>query len=296
MKPAHLIMSKHQDRNSPAIVRGEKFSSDEFSSILALAPVSKVGLLLEDNFIGSDFVLKGDRVRHDNGLRSALSAQTRDYREFASRMARAVGAGSGEALGVLSPEGITGLAIEENRASGGRIRVGLSATCEEAQLLTIESFFWKNQGYLAAFKHGDADGGAECLVKSIGLMAAAVRIRDSLVISQASAFSDSVDLLILLQGSNHRNLLSEHWPGLAVRPHIPDSDPLTFYDEALVRLLGPSPPGSATLSEFMRREIMFHSLFFPLVHSGADMYVEDMIDICRISVERMFSPLPQASS
>ncbi len=285
MKPVHLILAKHPDSRARGRTLGEAFSSGALSQILSGNPSGRFGVILEDNFTGNDLALQGDSIRADNALRSSLAGQTREYRKYLLFLAGRVKHGMDDSRGIMSPFAVTERIIDENRETPGRIVLGFSATCEEAQLLTLESFYWKNRGYLAAFQDGDESTGIRCLADSIRFMARAVVARDMLLIGQTAALSDSVDEVVVLQGSNHRNLAGVQWPGLDINVHIQPDDPLPFYDEALIRLLSPSPPDEPSLTELMRKEIAFHRLFLPLVQSRSDAYIEDMVRECRDAVD-----------
>lgn len=285
MKPVHLILAKHADSRLRGRVYGEAFASSSFSRAVSGNPSGRFGVILEDNFIGNDLALQGDSIRADGALRTSLAIQTKGYREYLRSLARLVEHGVDGARGIMSPLAVTEKIIDENRNAPGRVLLRFSATCEEAQLLTIESFFWKNRGYMAAFFEGDEQAGIRHLADSIRIMARAVVARDILLVGQVCALSESVDAVIVLQGSNHRNLASALWPGLSLQVHAQPDDPLPFYDEALVRLLGPRPPDDSALAELMRKELAFHMLFFPLVQSCSGAFVEDMIRECRDAVE-----------
>lgn len=281
----HLVFAKHSDDNTRVRVRGNAFSARTFDKILSERPSGRFAVILEDHFIGGvPFVMAAKNIRHSQPLREKLAAETRKYRDFVAHHCRLAGQGSDQPRTVLRPSELISRIIDENQHDRGKISVHTSGCSVESQLYTLESLFWKNAAYLDAYRDGNPVSAVANLVKSLGLMVSAVRLRDQSLIHQALDIASTVDEVVVLQGSNHRNLANADWAGSRLSVHTQDDDQFPYYDEMLIAALGPRSPGGAELEQGMKKEIAFHWLFYQSIptHSG---YIEDLILQCRRIVE-----------
>ncbi len=284
MATVHLVFAKHSDERLPTKVRGAEYRSRILKDILSKRS-RKFALLLEDNFTGQDLAYMRPDISHYPQLRQRLAEETRHYRSLVADLCRSVDCGEDDAKGILRAFEVIETVISLNKQCPGTVTVHFSDADSESQLLTIESFYWKNEGYLLAFTRGDLDSAVEALVKSVHLMVSAVRIRDRLLIRQATALADSADVIVL-QGSNHCNLAGMEWPGVDLEVHSQPDDQFPYYDEMLIALLAGKVRDERELKDGMLKEIRFHSIFYPMVLNSPSAYVEDLLACCRSMVER----------